>query len=61
MQRLNTLLTKVAPVNKLLMQPLARSFNRSVKPPVQNYGAYMMMGAGMTGMAYLTWKSMNLK
>jgi len=58
MQKLTSLFAKVSPAKKLLMQPIARNFNRSVRPPVNNTGAYMMMGAGLTGMAYLTYSSM---
>ena len=60
MQKLTSLFNKVSPAKKLFMQPVARSFNRSMKPPVSNTGSYMLMGAGLTGMAYLTYTSMNM-
>ena len=60
MQKLTSLFNKVSPAKKLFMQPIARSFNRSMKPPVSNNGAYMLMAGGLTGMAYLTYASMNM-
>lgn len=52
---------QAAPVKRLLMQPAVRNFNRSVKPPgTTSYGGMMLMGASLGGMAYLSYKSINM-
>lgn len=60
MQRISSLLTKVSPAKKLLMQPLARKFGNSIKPTTSNWNSYLLMGAGLSGMAYLTYSSMSM-
>jgi hypothetical protein len=55
MQRISSLLTKVSPAKRLLIQPLARKFGNSIKPTTSNWNSYLLMGAGLSGMAYLTY------
>jgi len=42
------------------MQPVARSFNRSIKPENSGLTSKLFMAAGLGGMAYLTMQSMNI-
>lgn len=57
------MLTKApSAAQRLLMQPAAKRFSNSIRPPtVNNTGAYLMGGAALAGMAYLTFTSMNMQ
>lgn len=50
----------VTPVKRLFMQPVARSFNRSIKPENSGIASKLFMAAGLGGMAYLTMQSINM-